>query len=478
MAFSSLFFAIIGYILVQCSIANNRAAAFTLFKSLTIIVFSAFLYFSFGYAFSYSIDEKHSSNGFLGYRGYFGEGIENEKDDTNINNLRQLDMSRGFFIVITTALAALTPILDRITLIAIIAITSLLAGFVQPVTMHWIEHSKGWLHSHNSKINNVTTTLSFQDEGFSCEIFFIAAIIALIGLIIGGNHRQEKQRTPHSTIIGHNFPLYVLGILFIFFNIMSNSSNQGKVVLSAISCALIYFLFYSIVKYVLKKKYRFPFIRTEFAALLCGAITIASSTKYIPYYGAALIGLVTAFLFITTLFLLDLLKTDDDSFLLATHLCGGIVGTLFVPFTNNFDASTLYSWRTFGWQLGGLIGIFGWIGIFFLLLFFLLLLLKQLRSPLTTQSYLVDDIEFNEPAYLIEDPRINIESTSPKNSEAYGKVNYQYQCDQVAFNSLNKNTKSHTTDSDHGIVPKQEFDQSAKHHKKKHRRNSVEMKNF
>ena len=215
--------------------------------------------------------------------------------------------------------------------------SAVISLFIYPIEAHWI-WGGGWL-----------SQLGFHDYAGSCAIHMVGGIAALIGASFLGERIGKYERDKDGKVIkvnaipGHSITLGALGVFILWlgwygFNgaAATNISELSSIFITttiAPSVATVTTMLYT------WKKNGKPDVSMCLNASLAGLVAVTAGTDAFDAIGAAAVGLVSGFLVVWVVELLDLkLHIDDPVGAVGVHMANGIWGTIAVGLFANPDA--------------------------------------------------------------------------------------------------------------------------------------------
>ena len=215
--------------------------------------------------------------------------------------------------------------------------SAVISLFIYPIEAHWI-WGGGWL-----------SQLGFHDYAGSCAIHMVGGIAALIGASFLGERIGKYERDKDGKVIkvnaipGHSITLGALGVFILWlgwygFNgaAATNISELSSIFITttiAPSVATVTTMLYT------WKKNGKPDVSMCLNASLAGLVAVTAGTDAFDAIGSAAVGLVSGFLVVWVVELLDLkLHIDDPVGAVGVHMANGIWGTIAVGLFANPDA--------------------------------------------------------------------------------------------------------------------------------------------
>ena len=237
----------------------------------------------------------------------------------------------------TTATIVSGAMAERTKFVSYCIYSALLSLFFYPIEAHWI-WGGGWL-----------SKLGFHDYAGSCAIHMVGGIAALIGAIFLGarigkyRYNQQGKVVKVNAIPGHSLSLGALGVFILWlgwygFNgaAATTPSELSSIFLTTTiapataTCATMLLTWFKNGK---------PDVSMCLNASLAGLVGITAGCDAVDAVGATIIGVLSGFIVVFVVELLDLkYHIDDPVGAVGGHLACGVWGTLAVGFLANPDA--------------------------------------------------------------------------------------------------------------------------------------------
>ena len=237
----------------------------------------------------------------------------------------------------TTATIVSGAMAERTKFVSYCIYSALLSLFVYPIEAHWI-WGGGWL-----------SKLGFHDYAGSCAIHMVGGIAALIGAIFLGarigkyRYNQQGKVVKVNAIPGHSLSLWALGVFILWlgwygFNgaAATTPSELSSIFLTTTiapataTCATMLLTWFKNGK---------PDVSMCLNASLAGLVGITAGCDAVDAVGATIIGVLSGFIVVFVVELLDLkFHIDDPVGAVGVHMACGVWGTLAVGFLANPDA--------------------------------------------------------------------------------------------------------------------------------------------
>ncbi len=281
----------------------------------------------------------------------------------------------------TTATIVSGAMAERTKFSAYCVYSGVISLLIYPIEAHWI-WGGGWLSS-----------LGFHDYAGSCAIHMVGGIAALIGAAMLGPRIGKYVKdssgkvTKVNAIPGHSIPLGALGVFILWlgwygFNgaaatTVSELSSIFLTTTIAPSVATCTTMIYTWIK---NGK---PDVSMCLNASLAGLVGVTAGCDAFDAIGAAAVGIVSGFLVVIVVEVLDLkLHIDDPVGAVGVHCANGIWGTIAVGLLANPDAPAglrgLFYTGDFTQLLLQLLGFAAVAAWAFVTMFFFFRLLKKM----------------------------------------------------------------------------------------------------
>ncbi|WP_447530268.1 ammonium transporter [Vreelandella sp. TE19] len=380
-----------GFSMLEAGMVRSKNTAEILTKNIALFAIACTMYLLVGYTIMYSSGE----GGFLPSLGFL-IGAENGVDAVlgGGEDAPYYAMRSDFFfqvVFVATAMSIVSgAVAERMKLWAFLAFAVVMTGFIYPVSGYWT-WGGGWLDA-----------AGFSDYAGSGIVHMAGAAAALAGVLILGPRKGKYGRDGAiHAIPGANMPLATLGTFILWmgwFGFNGGSELKLSDVASANNVAQVFVNTNAaaaagvLAALVLAKLwFRKADLTMALNGALAGLVAITADPLSPTAVGAATIGAVGGLIVVAAIVTLDKLKLDDPVGAISVHGVVGIWGLLAVPL-NNGDAS-------FGAQLIGIVGIFGWVFAASLVVWLVLKALMGIRVSEEEEYEGVDIAECGLEAY-------------------------------------------------------------------------------
>ena len=282
--------------------------------------------------------------------------------------------------------------------------SAIISLVVYPIEAHWI-WGGGWL-----------SQWGFHDYAGSCAIHMVGGIAALIGAIFVGPRLGKYERDKDGKVVkvnaipGHSITLGALGVFILWlgwygFNgaAATSVSELASIFMTttiAPSVATVVTMCYT---WLRNGK---PDVSMCLNASLAGLVAVTAGTDAYDAIGAAVVGLVSGFLVVCVVELLDLkLHIDDPVGAVGVHMANGIWGTIAVGLLSNPDAPAgldglFYTGKATQLvkQLGGFGSVAAYAAVMMIITFGLIKKLHGLRTSAEDEIMGLDISEHGLPS--------------------------------------------------------------------------------
>ena len=304
----------------------------------------------------------------------------------------------------TTATIVSGAMAERTKFSAYCVYSGVISLLIYPIEAHWI-WGGGWL-----------SQLGFHDYAGSCAIHMVGGIAALIGAaVLGpriGKYVTDKtgKVTKVNAIPGHSIPLGALGVFILWlgwygFNgaAATSPSELSSIFLTTTIAPAVATVTTMLYTWAKNGK---PDVSMCLNASLAGLVGITAGCDALDAIGAAVVGIVSGFLVVAVVEVLDLkLHIDDPVGAVGVHMANGIWGTIAVGLLANPDAPAglrglLYtgSFSQLGIQLLGFLAVAAWSAVTMGCFFTILRKVNFLRAEAADELAGLDSSEHGLPS--------------------------------------------------------------------------------
>ena len=261
-------------------------------------------------------------------------GLIGKPDLQLFTNFAELDWSSFVFNLVFCATAATIvsgSMAERTKFSAYCIYSAVISAVVYPIEAGWVWNSQGWL-----------VNLGFVDFAGGADIHSVGGTAALIGAIFLGprigkyDYDKNGKVTKVHAIPGHSLTLGALGTFILWFGWYGFNGAACTQLLGVGGLAAVFTtttiapavacITTMIFTWVKNGK---PDVSMTLNASLAGLVAITPTCATVDALGASIIGIVSGFLVVIIVEVLDLkLHIDDPVGAVAVHLGNGIWGTL------------------------------------------------------------------------------------------------------------------------------------------------------
>src|SRR2546426_553784 len=199
---------------------------------------------------------------------------------------------------------------------------------IYSVVSHWVWHSGGWLFAKG-----------MQDFAGSTVVHYQGALAALAGAILLGPRIGKFGKDGRANPIpGHNMPYAVLGTIILWFGWFGFNPGStlavvtgdrigyfGYVALTTNLAAAAGALGGIVTSWLVIKK---PDVSMMLNGVLAALVAITAASGFVAPWAAVVIGLVSGFIAVTGVLLVERIRIDDPIGAVAVHGMSGVWGTL------------------------------------------------------------------------------------------------------------------------------------------------------
>ncbi|WGI25291.1 ammonium transporter [Halomonas alkaliantarctica] len=380
-----------GFSMLEAGLVRSKNTAEILTKNVALFAIACTMYLLVGYYIMYS----SSAGGFLPNLGFL-IGAENSVDAVTAggDDAPYYSMRSDFFfqvVFVATAMSIVSgAVAERMKLWAFLAFAVVMTAFIYPVSGYWT-WGGGWL-----------SEVGYSDYAGSGIVHLAGAAAALAGVIVLGPRKGKygKDGSIHA-IPGANMPLATLGTFILWmgwFGFNGGSELKLAAVDSANNVAQVFVNTNAaaaggvIAALILAKLwFRKADLTMALNGALAGLVAITADPLSPTALGATIIGAVGGIIVVAAIVTLDKLKLDDPVGAISVHGVVGIWGVLAVPLTNDG--------ASFGAQIIGIAGIFGWVFLASLVVWLILKAIMGIRVSEEEEYEGVDIAECGLEAY-------------------------------------------------------------------------------
>lgn len=387
-----------GFAMVETGFTRAKNAGNILMKNLIDFCIAAPVFWLLGYGLMHGID----NGGFIG---------------TPTNPFTEVDTMKLMFHMVFCATAATIvsgAMAERTKFSAYCIYSFAISVLIYPISGHWI-WGGGWL-----------SQIGFVDFAGSTAVHLVGGVCALVGAIILGPRLGKYKKNPstgklESTAIpGHSITLGALGCFILWFGWYGfNGASQyalggledvvavSNVLVTTTIAAALATITGLIITWV---RYKKPDVSMTFNAALAGLVAVTAGCATVTIAGAAIIGIIAAFVVVFGIEFIDKkLHIDDPVGAIGVHCLNGALGTILVGvfsydkgiisgFIYNPDLTASEAFKFLGIQILGVVVVFAWTAALSFGIFMLIKKINGLRASDEEQILGLDAAEHGLPS--------------------------------------------------------------------------------
>lgn len=309
---------------------------------------------------------------------------------------------------------------ERTRFISYCIYSGVISAIIYPVEAHWV-WGGGWL-----------AKLGFIDFAGSAAIHMAGGLCALIGAAMVGPRigKFGKDKKPRA-ILGHSMTLGALGVFILWFGwygfngaAADSVESLARIFLTTTVAPAVATCTTMIFTWIKNGK---PDVSMCLNASLAGLVGVTAPCADVDCLGSAIIGLVSGFLVVFGVWLLDYkLHIDDPVGAVGVHFCNGIWGTIAVGLFATGTGQNIGvggepvrglfyggGFKQLGVQLLGIVTILAWTGVIIWLTFLIIKKTLGLRVSRHEEVVGLDSTEHGLPSsYADFIPSMQVETTA------------------------------------------------------------------
>ena len=386
-----------GFTMLEAGLVRSKNTVEILTKNVALFATASIMYMVCGYAIMYGGDLFLS--GIAGGDTLVEDALAASAENGFGGDSVYSAASDFFFqvVFVATCMSIVSgAVAERMKLWAFLLFAVVMTGFIYPLEGSWT-----WGGNDVFGLFNLGD-MGFSDFAGSGIVHMAGAAAALAGvLLLGPRKGKYGPKGEIRAIPGANLPLAALGTLILWMGWFGFNGGSELKMSDAVSANNVAQVFVNtnaaaaggvIAALVLAKLwFRKADLTMALNGALAGLVAITADPLSPSALGAALIGAIGGLIVVAAIITLDKLKLDDPVGAISVHGVVGIWGVLAVPL-NNGDAS-------FGAQLIGIVGIFGWVFIASLVVWLVLKAVMGIRVSEEEEYEGVDIAECGLEAY-------------------------------------------------------------------------------
>ncbi len=419
-----VFFMQAGFAMVETGFTRAKNAGNIIMKNLMDFAFGSVVYWIIGFGLMFGA----TIYGFIGTPDLFTLGPQNP--DSTLPTMAFLIFQTVFAATAATIVSG--AMAERTKFKSYIIYSIVISAIIYPISGHWV-WGGGWL-----------SQLGYHDFAGSSVVHMVGGIAALVGAkMLGPRIGKYTKDGKSKAIPGHSLTLGALGVFILWFgwfgfNGGSTVAATGDDVIASMSnifvttniAAAVSTCTVLIITWV---RYKKPDVSMTLNGALAGLVAITAGCDAVTPGGAAIIGLIAAFVVVFGIEFIDKkLKIDDPVGAIGVHGFCGAVGTILVG-VFAVDGGLVYGGggAYLGVQALGVVCIAAWVGITMLITFTIIKKTVGLRVSKEDEiagldvtehglasSYadfmpILSDMSINEKNDMVAVPAVSVEKAVP-----------------------------------------------------------------
>ena len=364
-----VFFMQAGFAMVETGFTRAKNAGNIIMKNLMDFCIGTVVFVLLGFSLMMAEDQWMGLIGLPNFDiiGNFGYFLESGRAPSFVFNL---------VFCATAATIVSGAMAERTKFISYCIYSAVISLFVYPIEAGWVWNPGGWL-----------VTLGFHDFAGSAAIHSVGGITALIGAVMVGPRLGKYRKDPGgkvsrvNAIPGHSVTLGALGCFILWFGwygfngaaawdggSLASIFVTTTIAPSVATCTVMIFTWIKNGK---------PDVSMCLNGSLAGLVAITAGCDAIDAAGSAAVGLVSGFLVVCAVEIIDLkFHIDDPVGAVAVHFVNGVWGTIAVGLFADPSApaglSGLFytgSFSLLGVQTLGIVSILAWTALMMFITF-------------------------------------------------------------------------------------------------------------
>lgn len=262
---------------------------------------------------------------------------------------------------------------ERTKFVSYCIYSAVISAVIYPISGHWI-WGGGWL-----------SELGFHDFAGSTAVHMVGGVAALVGAkMLGPRIGKYTKDGKSKAILGHSLTLAALGVFilwFCWFGFNGGSTvsaegdetlfSMGSIFMTTNLAAAVAACVTMLITWI---RYKKPDVSMTLNGVLAGLVAITAGCDVVSPVGAAIIGIVAAFVVVFGIEFIDkVLKIDDPVGAIGVHGLCGAAGTILTGLFA-LDGGVFYGggFRFFGIQVLGVVSVIAWVAITMTIVFFII----------------------------------------------------------------------------------------------------------
>jgi Amt family ammonium transporter len=311
-----------GFAMLEVGFSRMKNVGSVVAKILVNMAIAALMFWAIGFAIAFS-----GGNAIIGTQGWF-LAIPTDAVNDVFAGLAwtQVPLGAKYLFQVAFAMVSLAIVwgtmLERTKFAVYVIFAIIFAGLIYPTVAHWI-WGGGWLGG-----------LGMQDFAGSTVVHLQGAIAGLAGtLLLGPRLGKYDDGGNPQAIPGHNMPLAVLGVLFLWvgwfgFNpgsTMAAVPDMAYIALTTNRAAAAGVLGAMLLSYVYRKNVD---VGMGGNGAIAALVAITAACAFVAPWAAVIIGFFAGIIMYLSLEFFDRVGVDDPLGAIAAHGMGGVWGTL------------------------------------------------------------------------------------------------------------------------------------------------------
>ncbi len=381
-----VFFMQPGFAMVEAGFTRAKNTANILMKNFLDYSVGSLIFWLVGFSMMFGTD----LGGFIGIPDFLFSGSYGN----------DVDYAMLIFQTVFAATAATIvsgAVAERTEFKAYILASLFITAIIYPISGHWV-WGGGWL-----------SEMGFHDFAGSTVVHSVGGWLGLMGTMAIGP-RLGKYNGSRKAIPGHNLTIGALGVFILWFgwfgfNPGSQLAASGLENISAVASIFVTTNLAAAAGTVTAMiiswlRYKRPSLGLSLNGALAGLVAITAGCDVVSPGGAVIIGIVSGFVLIFGVELLDKLRIDDPVGAISVHGFNGAVGTILVGLLAT-DGGLFYGGGAslLGVQTLGVVAVAAWALATGFILFRTLKSTVGLRVPKRVEEEGLDVYEHGENAY-------------------------------------------------------------------------------
>lgn len=358
-----VFFMQAGFAMVEAGFNAQKNAVNILFKNAMDICVGVLLFFLVGFGLMYPTLYAGDWEGVSTLFAFGGVGLDNYQPAPDRTFSPEVDWLFQAVFAATAATIVSGAVAGRMKVAGYLVYSAVLTAFIYPISGYW-KWGGGWL----VQLGTDEAPLAFQDFAGSAVVHGVGGFAALAGALILGPRIGRFVNGKSMPMPGHSLPIAALGVFILWFgwygfNPGSQLAFHGTgdidatmhIAVTTTLAAAAGGLVATLVSWGLFGK---PDLSMGLNGILGGLVGITACCDCMSTWMALVVGVVSGFLIVGGVMLLDKLQIDDPVGAWPVHgLCGvwGCMAIGILPNTHLDSGAT-----TFMTQLIGTVSICGW----------------------------------------------------------------------------------------------------------------------